>query len=77
MTDQRWEVEIRVNGDSILTIASWGLAGVENIEDHADRVRACAEHLMSFIGTGEPTPCFGCGDDPEVTDCPLCQSEEG
>lgn len=48
---ETWEVEIRVDGETILTIGSGGrLCGVENIEDHADLVRHCAEHLNCFIG---------------------------
>jgi len=48
-----WEVEIRISGESILTIGSWGLSGIDNISDHADLVRHCADHLHAFIGPEE------------------------
>lgn len=70
-----WEVEIRSNGETILTIGSWGLCGIENISDHADLVRNCAENLVSFIGPENPEP-FICETDNKsvvvgrrVTDC--------
>ena len=45
-----WEVEIRVNGDTVLTLGSSHLSGIENIDDYVDDVRNCAQHLLSFIG---------------------------
>jgi hypothetical protein len=45
-----WEVEIRVNGETILTLGSSHLSGIENIDDYANDVRNCAQHLLSFIG---------------------------
>jgi len=50
---ESWEVEIRMSGETILTIGSWGLSGIENISDHADLVRHCADHLNAFIGAEE------------------------
>jgi hypothetical protein len=47
---QSWEVEVRVNGETILTIGNNHLCGIEDIDSHADVVRTCAEHLSSFIG---------------------------
>lgn len=57
MTDTRcspvtWEVEIRVNGESHLTIGSNHLAGDPNVNEEI--VEKCARHLLSFIG--RPTP---------------------
>lgn len=49
-TAQSWEVEIRVNGDSVLTIGHNHLTGIENIDDYADTVESCANHLLAFIG---------------------------
>lgn len=43
-----WEVEVRVNGDSHLTIGHNHLAG--NPEVNEDIVEKCALHLLSFIG---------------------------
>ena len=58
---QSWEVEVRVNGDSVLTIGGEGaahIAGIENIDDYARTVETCAHHLLAFIGwpvgLGEP-----------------------
>lgn len=53
---QSWEVEVRVNGDHILTIGTTYLAGVSNIEDYADIVRQAGNHLLSFIGPEERQP---------------------
>lgn len=47
-----WEVEIRVNGESHLTIGSNHLAGDPNVNEEI--VEKCARHLLSFIG--RPTP---------------------
>ena len=48
---QGWEVEIRVNGESVLTIGGGSaahLAGDPEID--SDIVRTCAQHLLGFIG---------------------------
>lgn len=53
---QSWEIEIRINGKSVLTIGGLGaahVAGIENIDEYADVVREAAQHLLSFIGTAE------------------------
>lgn len=50
MRAETWEVTVSVNGESILTIGSSHLSGVDNIDDYADRIRDCALHLRSFIG---------------------------
>jgi hypothetical protein len=50
---QSWEVEIRINGESVLTIgglAAAHVAGIENIDEYADIVRQAAGHLESFVG---------------------------
>lgn len=58
----RWEVSVNVDGTNVLTIGSHGyLAGYSDIDQFGDAVRAAAEHLKAFIGTGEPEPCFACG----------------
>jgi hypothetical protein len=47
---KHWEVEVRVNGESVLTIGHNHLSGADNIDDYANEVRECAYHLLSFIG---------------------------
>jgi hypothetical protein len=47
---QAWGVTVSVNGADVLTIGHNHLAGIENIDDYADVVRSCAQHLLSFIG---------------------------
>jgi hypothetical protein len=83
---KRWEVSVNVDGTNVLTIGSHGyLAGYHDIDRFGDAVRAAGEHLLSFIGTGEPTPCFACGGSgrerwlgecgEEVGPCSVCQPE--
>lgn len=61
---KRWEVSVNVDGTNVLTIGSHGyLAGHSDIDRFGDAVRAAGEHLLSFIGAGEPAPCFYCMDD--------------
>ncbi len=50
---QTWEVSVSVDGETVLTIGSNHLSGVEDIDRHADAIRSCAQHLLAFIG--EPT----------------------
>lgn len=50
---QSWEVEVRINGSSGLTIGHNHLAGMENIDEFRDVVENCARHLMSFISGRE------------------------
>jgi hypothetical protein len=47
---QHWGVDVRINGECVLTIEKDSLSGIENISDYADIVRMCAEHLLTFIG---------------------------
>lgn len=53
---QHWGVDIRVNGERVLTIESNCLSGIDNISDYADTVRECAHHLLAFIGDGVAEP---------------------
>ncbi len=57
MTDRKpiqgWAVSVDVNGVTVLTIGHNHLSGADNIEDYADVVRNCAEHLLAFIGPEE------------------------
>ena len=66
---RRWEVDVRVDGNLILTIGQ-NLSGIENIDDFADEVRAAGEHLLSFIGPAE-----GGGETPSGPPCPKCGEE--
>ncbi len=71
-----WEVEVRICGEQVLTIGSSGyLAGLSDIDQYGDTVRACAQSLASFIGDGEPTPCFACRDEGDEGGCPVCGAE--
>lgn len=69
-----WEVEIRINGESVLTIggkAAAHVAGIENIVDYADTVRDAAQHLISFIGMPIPN-CEMCGQPRDACGHPGC-----
>lgn len=82
---KNWEVEVRIDGERVLTIGHSHLSGIEDIDRYGDTVRTCAEHLKSFIGSGEPEPCFGCGgsgkerwmgwNGEEDGPCSICQPE--
>jgi hypothetical protein len=68
---EHWSVSVSVNGDEILTIESEWLSGVPNIDEYADAVRNCAQHLLAFIGPADPEPFFIPEDEthhPEGTD---------
>lgn len=50
---ESWEVEVRINGETVLTIGGLGaahVAGIENIDEYAETVREAASHLESFVG---------------------------
>jgi hypothetical protein len=51
---QHWGVDVRINGERVLTIESNCLSGIDNISDYAETVRECAHHLLGFIGEGKP-----------------------
>lgn len=53
-----WAVHVEVDAVRILSIESECLSGVHDIDRHADTVRNCAQHLLSFIGNGEPAEFF-------------------
>lgn len=48
-----WEVVVRLSGQSVLTIGHNHLSGASNIDDYADAVRRCGNHLLSFIGPSD------------------------
>jgi hypothetical protein len=52
--ERTWEVSVAVNGNNILTIGSNHLSGIENIDEFAEIVANCGEHLLSFIGRATP-----------------------
>lgn len=47
---RQWEVEVRVDGETVLSIGSGYLSGVNDLGPYAATIRNCAEHLMAFIG---------------------------
>jgi hypothetical protein len=48
---QSWEVEVRINGESALTIGGGGAAHIAgDPEIDSEVVRNAAEHLLAFIG---------------------------
>lgn len=55
---QGWEVNVVVNGETILTIGHNHLSGIESIENYADVVRNCARHLDAFIGLEQSSQAF-------------------
>jgi hypothetical protein len=74
----RWEVDVRVCGERVLTIGSHGyLSGVEDIDRYGDAVRAASEHLRSFIGSGEIPPCFACDGTGQERWMGACGEEVG
>lgn len=71
---QHWGVDVRRNGENLVTIESNCLCGKpEFSEVEAEVIRQCADHLQAFIGprsTPEPqtceakrVPCYRCGAD--------------
>lgn len=70
-----WEVEVRVDGEQVVTIGSEGyLAGLADAEldQHAEAVREAGKHLLAFIGDGKLVACFLCGGLEQCEpDCPL------
>jgi len=53
MPDLLWEVEVRINGESVLTIGTDHIAGRELTDEECAAVRTCGEHLISFAGPSE------------------------
>lgn len=52
--DQHIAVEVRVDGEGILTLETSCLAGVPDIDQYDEELRWCAHHLLSFIGDPHP-----------------------
>lgn len=68
-----WAVTVAVDGEDILTLSSTGLCGLENIQDYADVIRNCGEHLLAFIGPADVEPFIvddarGCGEQGNVSE---------
>lgn len=52
---QHWAVEVRVDGEQVITIESdCSLAGINPLGPYEDSVRAAAENLTAFIGRRPP-----------------------
>lgn len=62
--EQGWAVSIQLNGLPILTIGHDYLSGIPDIADHAELVRKCARHLLSFIGEEDEPATFIDSDIP-------------
>ncbi|MDD5693564.1 MAG: hypothetical protein PHU86_03785 [Patescibacteria group bacterium] len=45
------EVSVNVNGQTILTISSQHLSGIENIDEYKDVIIDLADSLLMFVGT--------------------------
>ena len=71
-----YAVQVLKWGEPILTIEHEMLSGkAECTPDEEQAMRDGSEHLMGFIGNGEPTPCFVCGG---VEACrPDCELSHG
>lgn len=50
---ETWAVSVDVNAETILTIGSNHLSGVNNIEDYRQTIINCAKHLLAFVGEPE------------------------
>jgi len=58
-----WEVEVRLDGQSIITIGRSHLCGLSDIEPYGDVIRECAGHLLAFIGKAPQPGHCALGDD--------------
>lgn len=63
--NRRWEVELRIDGESVLMISPGGLTGDPDIAQYSEQVQEAAEHLMAF-GASEESKCFYCGGEGEI-----------
>ena len=76
---RRWEVELRIDGRSVLIIGPGFLSGDHDISRYSELVKEAAENLMAF-GVSEESKCFYCDGYGEIeTDnngtivkCPIC-----
>lgn len=79
MDIQHWGVDVRVNGERVLTIESNCLSGISDIEKFGDVIRGCAHHLLAFIGDGKPDDTWELGTTPNTGSpklvCPECGME--
>ena len=74
MSERRWEVTVRYDGEEILNIGN-DLSGLpEFSEAQEEAIRDAGTHLLAFIGTGEIPECFICNG--EYNGCPICDPAE-
>lgn len=68
-----YSVTVSKWGEPILTIEHEMLSGKPDFTpEDEESIRDASRHLISFIGDGEPQPCFACGGASECEeDCPL------
>ena len=50
---EHWAVLVQVDGETVLTIGHNHLAGVDDIDQHAETIRTAANHLLGFIGDAQ------------------------
>lgn len=65
MDVKHWGVDIRVNGERVLTIESICLSGVDDIAKYREVIQGCAHHLLGFIGDGKPDDTLELGTDSQ------------
>lgn len=53
---RHFRITVAVNGDEVIAIETEMLAGVPNVDDYAEEIRAAAQHLLAFIGPENPEP---------------------
>ena len=76
---RRWEVELKIDGRSVLMIGPGCISGDPDISRYSELVNEAAENLMSF-GVSEESKCFYCGgygeietdNNGQIVKCPLC-----
>ena len=53
---EHWGVDVRVNGEDVLTIESNSMSGKSDLSDmEVDAIRTAAKHLLAFAG--QPCEC--------------------
>ena len=50
VSPQHWGIDIRIDGERVLTIESNGISGIEDIGKYDQIIKEIAQNLLSFIG---------------------------
>lgn len=53
MKVDHWGVDVRINGENVLTIESDCMFGIENIGEYREAIEKIIDNLKAFIGTGD------------------------